>query len=131
MSEGVSIDLGKRRQTLARKEAAAAYPFKCCVVCGLQTHLQVAHLDHKAGNNDRDNLAWLCPTHHWMFDGDLYPVDAIKQLRAHWQTTKGKPNHRARMKDAGAKAALTRQRSATARKAWKTRRAVKPSTMPI
>lgn len=117
-------DLSSRRQGEARKVAAKHYPFRCCVVCGLQlpASLMVAHLDHHAGNNDPDNVAYLCGTHHWMYDAGLYPVEAIKLLRAHWQRTAGKPDHKPRMKDAGAKAALTRKRSAAARKAWQTRR---------
>lgn len=106
----------------------AAYSFRCCAVCGLQvaTCLQVAHLDHNAGNNDPGNLARLCPTHHWMYDAGLYPVEAIRLLQAHWQSTEGKPDHAGRMKDAGAKAALTRKRRAAARKAVATRQAKEP-----
>ena len=112
-----------RNQAEARRVANAAYPFRCCAVCGLQiaTCLQIAHLDHNAGNNDPDNLARLCPTHHWMYDAGLYPVEAIRQLQDHWQSTEGKPDHKGRMKDAGAKAALTRKRRAAARKAVATR----------
>jgi len=112
-----------RRQGEARRVAAAAYPFRCCVVCGLQvlTCLTVAHLDHDAANNDPANLAFMCQTHHWMYDAGLYPIEAIGLLRSHWQVTAGTASHKARMKDAGAKAARTRQRSAAARKAWKTR----------
>lgn len=58
-----------------------------------------------------------------MYDAGLYPVEAIRLLQAHWQITEGKPNHKARMKDAGVKAALTRKRRAAARKAVATRRA--------
>lgn len=114
----------KRNSVEARRVANAAYPFKCCVMCGLQipTCLNIAHLDHHAGNNDPDNLAFMCGTHHWMYDAGLYPKDAIRLLRAHWQDTEGKPDHRQRMKDAGAKAAATRTRSGIARRAWKTRR---------
>jgi len=114
-----------RHQSEARRVATEAYPFRCCVICGLQirTCLAVAHLDQQSGNNDPDNLAWLCWTHHWMFDCGLYPIDGLKLLRAHWQETKGQPSHVRRMKNAGAKAALTRKKSAAARKAWSTRRA--------
>lgn len=100
------------------------YPFKCCAVCGLQlaTCLTVAHLDHDASNNDPDNLARLCQTHHWMYDAGLYPLEAIRLLQAHWQTVRGEASHNARMKDAGAKAALTRKRGAAARKAVATRK---------
>ena len=58
-----------------------------------------------------------------MYDAGLYPIEATKLLQAHWQATKGKPDHRAKMKDAGAKAALTRKRKAAARKAVLTRQA--------
>jgi predicted restriction endonuclease len=113
-----------RKQGEARKIAAERYPFHCCVVCGLQlpASLTVAHLDHRPGNNDPDNLAYLCGTHHWMYDAGLYRIEAIKLLREHWQKTAGKPDHKPRMKDAGVKAALSRKRSAAARKAWQTRR---------
>jgi hypothetical protein len=84
--------------------------------------MTIAHLDHNAGNNKPENLAWLCQTHHWMYDCGLYPRDAIVLLQSHWQKTVGKPDHRARMKDAGAKAAQTRKHRASARKAVETRR---------
>ena len=49
------------------KAAKGAYPYKCCAVCGLtQDALDVAHLDNDPTNNDPDNLAFLCKTHHWM-----------------------------------------------------------------
>lgn len=113
-----------RKQGEARRVAAKAYEFRCCVVCGLQLPacLTIAHLDHQPGNNDPDNLAYLCATHHWMYDASLYPENAIKLLRAHWQKTKGKPDHSGRMKTAGIDAARTRKRRAAARKAVQTRR---------
>ena len=58
-----------------------------------------------------------------MYDAGLYPIEAIQLLQAHWQTTQGKPDHKGRMKDAGAKAALTRKRRAAGRKAAATRKA--------
>jgi hypothetical protein len=58
---------------------------------------------------DPGNLAYLCGTHHWMYDCGLYPIDAVKLLRDHWQKTLGKPDHKPRMKDAGAKAARKRE----------------------
>ena len=114
-----------RKQGEARRAASAAYQFRGCVVCGLdlQTGINVAHLDQNGGNNDPDNLAYLCGTHHWMYDAGLYPIEAIRLLRAHWQKTQGKPDHKARMKTAGADAARTRKRKASARKAVETRRA--------
>jgi predicted restriction endonuclease len=112
-----------RNQAEARKVAAKHYPFRCCVICGLQlpASLMVAHLDHHSGN-DLDNIAYLCGTHHWMHDAGRFPLEAIKLLRAHWQKTEGRPDHKPPMKDAGAKTALARKRSATARTAWQTRR---------
>lgn len=120
----VNTKVSIRSQPEARRVLNLHYPFKCCAVCGLQisTCLTVAHLDHDAGNNAPDNLARLCQTHHWMYDSGLYPLEAIMLLQAHWQITKGVPDHKARMKDAGAKAALTRKRSAAARKAGATRK---------
>lgn len=114
-----------RRQGNARKVAKAAYPYVCCVVCGLQqpTVLAVAHLNHDPSDNSADNLVYLCWTHHWMHDAGLYPTEAIKLLRDHWQKTQGKPSHAARMKDAGKKAALTRKLRTAAKKAVATRRA--------
>jgi len=113
-----------RRQTEAHHVLNKHYPFKCCAVCGLQlpTCLTVAHLNHDASNNAPENLARLCHTHHWMYDAGLYPIGAIKDLQAHWQTVRGEADHKARMKDAGAKSALTRKRRAAARKAVDTRK---------
>jgi len=121
-----------RNQGEARRIAAAAYEFRCCVVCGLQipTCLMIAHLDQNGGNNDPDNLAYLCGTHHWMYDAGLYPIAAISLLRAHWQETKGKPDHAPRMKTAGADAARTRKRRAAARKAVATRRQNRETLVP-
>jgi hypothetical protein len=122
----------RRKQGEARRVAAAAYEFRCCVICGLQipTCLMIAHLDQNGGNNDPDNLAYLCGTHHWMYDAGLYPIVAIKLLRAHWQQTKGAPDHKPRMKTAGAAAARTRKRKASARKAVVTRRRNQQASAP-
>jgi hypothetical protein len=116
------IDVEKRDQATAYRIARETYPFRCCVVCGLQiqTCLTVAHLDHDGGNNAPDNLAWLCWTHHWMFDADFYPLEAIREMRRHWQTTKGVPR-RVPMIGAGLKAVITRRRSEIAKRAARTR----------
>jgi hypothetical protein len=121
-----------RKQAEARRVADKEIPFKCCAVCGLQIEasLQIAHLDHNAGNNRPDNLARLCPTHHGMYDADLYLADTIRLLQSRWQETEGKPNHKGRMKNAGAKAALTRKRTVSAKKAVATRRANIAATRP-
>lgn len=124
MPDDIPSPILPRKQNEARRVATATYEFRGCVVCGLtlQSGIMVAHLDQNGGNNDPDNLAYLCGTHHWMYDAGLYPIDAIKMLRAHWQKTGGKPDHKARMKTAGADAARTRKRIAAARKAVETRR---------
>ncbi|HEX5078534.1 MAG TPA: HNH endonuclease signature motif containing protein [Geminicoccaceae bacterium] len=112
-----------RSQHKARRVLDEHYPFRCCAVCGLALVgcLQVAHLDHDPSNNSPQNLARLCHTHHWMHDVGLYPTEAIRLMQNHWQKTKGQGSHKDRMKDAGAKAAIKRKRSASARKAWATR----------
>jgi hypothetical protein len=113
-----------RNQNEARRVLDAHFPHQCCVVCGLTlpTCLTIAHLDHHAGNNHPDNLARLCQTHHCMYDAGFYPKEAIRLLQAHWQVTKGTPNHKPRLKDAGAKAARTRKLRSATRKAVATRR---------
>ena len=114
----------KRNQDEARRVLAEHYPFKCCAVCGLQLEgcLTIAHLDQNCANNDPDNLVWLCHTHHWMYDAGLYHIEAIQLLQITWEITCGVPDHRARMKNAGAKAARTRKRRTAGRKAAVTRK---------
>jgi hypothetical protein len=80
---------GVRKSAEAKRIAARAYPYRCCVVCGRTSPLQVAHLDHDPGNNAADNLAWMCPSCHWNYDGDLLPVEAIRILGPRWQQTNG------------------------------------------
>jgi hypothetical protein len=124
MSVVPNAPVPRRNQSEARHVAKKAYRFRCCVICGLEipTCLTVAHLDQNSSNNTPDNLAWLCWTHHWMYDVGFYPPQAIKLLRVHWQITRGVPTHSARMKDAGKKAAIKRKHRAAARKAVETRR---------
>jgi len=107
----VKLTLPLRNTAHAKRVMAEHYPFKCCVICGIDLNygIDIAHLDQNSANNDPDNLAWLCRTHHAMYDSDLYPEEAVKMLRDRWQITKGTPDHRARMKDAGQKAARLRQ----------------------
>jgi hypothetical protein len=108
-----------RKQTEARRVLKRAYRFRGCVICGVEIEamLQAAHLNNDASDNDPDNLAWLCPTHHWMTDHRLYPVEAVKLLRAHWEERNAEPDHRAVMKDAGPKAAAKRKSNAPLRRA--------------
>lgn len=111
-------------QNEARRVARETYKFRCCVVCGLQLAacLTVAHLDQNPGNNTADNLAFMCQTHHWMFDAKLYPVEAIRLLRQHWQSCEGVPDHSERIKDAGKTAAATRKWKRDGEKAARTRK---------
>lgn len=97
-----------------------------CVVCGfgIQAILEVAHLDQVRANNNLENLAVLCPNCHKMQDIGLFPDGLVRKMRDH----KPKEDWKLRIKDAGAKAALTRkakaakqQRSAAASKAAATR----------
>jgi hypothetical protein len=106
-----------------------------CVVCGfgIQAILEVAHLDQVRANNNLDNLAVLCPNCHKMQDIGLFPDGLIRQMRDH----KPKEDWKLRIKDAGKKAALTRQakaakqkRSAAATKAAATRQK-KQASSPV
>lgn len=117
-----------KRSTRSKQIAAATYPFACCTVCGITepSVLDVAHLDQDPVNDAKDNLAYLCKTHHRMFDCGLYPVKGIKLLRSHWQkwhADGARADHSIYMKDAGAKAGMTRKRKSAARKAVATRKA--------
>jgi len=116
----------KRQQIEARRIAKLAYPYPGCCLCGQTVGIELAHLDHNSANNDRDNLAWLCRHHHWMFDIGLFSIKAVKLQRDYWQIARGKRTN-AYMKDAGRKAALTRAEKGIGRemalKAVATRRA--------
>ena len=94
-----------------------------CVMCGfgIPAVLEVAHLDQDRSNNDVDNLAVLCPNCHKMLDIGLIPSDVVRSMRAY----EAQPNWKLRMKDAGAKAGLTRKRSGAAKRAAATRAANK------
>jgi hypothetical protein len=99
----------ERDQREARRIAKLAYPYPGCCLCGHTVALELAHVDHNSGNNDPDNLTWLCRHHHWMFDVGLFDMEALKLQRTYWQSIKGKQTN-AYMKDAGRKAAVTRAR---------------------
>ena len=101
-----------RKQSEARRVLAEAFPFPCCGFCGqheLTCPLEIAHLDHNAGNNRRENLARLCPTHHRQYDAGLLLPQVIRLQQDHWQDRKGKQDHKARMKNAGVLARDTRK----------------------
>ncbi len=88
--------------------------------------LEVAHLDCDPRNNKLENLALLCPTCHRMHDIDLIPTDVVVRLRDEKRT----PKWSKLMKDAAAKALVTKRKtpgslSAAATKAVVTRRARK------
>ena len=97
----------------AHRNVYKAYPFECCAWCGMRSDhaLELAHIDHNALNNDPDNLVWLCANDHKSLDTALLDVTALKFQRARWQITKGVPDHKPRMKDAGVKAVATRRRN--------------------
>ena len=91
-----------------------------CAHCGfgIPALLEVAHIDCNRANNDISNLAILCPNCHKMFDLDLISTETIIEMRDRPKIVDWKK----RMKDAGQKAALTRKRSMSAKKAVETRR---------
>lgn len=103
--------------------------FVYCVYCGfgLESVLEVAHLDQDRGNNTPGNLVPLCPTCHKMHDIKLIPTSVIRKMAKHPR----KPDWKPRVKDAGPKARATRlknlaakqsKRSAAAKKAWQSRK---------
>ena len=102
-----------------RKRALDHYQ-PLCVHCGfgVEAVLEVAHIDGNRQNNDLVNLVILCPTCHKMLDLDLIPNEAIIAIRDRPRA----PDWKKRMKDAGAKAALTNKRRRAALKAVETRR---------
>ena len=109
-----------RNAALARyKKLVAGVQVNVCVMCGfgIPAVLEVAHLDQDRGNNDVGNLAVLCPNCHKMLDLDLIPREVVVTMR----DLEAQPNWKARMKDAGAKAGLTRKRSSAAKRASVTR----------
>jgi 5-methylcytosine-specific restriction endonuclease McrA len=95
-----------------------------CAYCGfgVSAVLEVAHLDGDRENNVLENLAILCPNCHKMHDVGLIPTPTIIDMR----DRKVLVDWSKRMKNAGAKAALTRKRRTAARKAVETRRAGRP-----
>lgn len=96
-----------------------------CAYCGFGVPeiLEVAHLDGDRQNDAVDNLAILCPNCHKMHDIGLIPTPTVIEMRGRERQV----NWSQRMKDAGAKAALTRRRRAAARKAVETRRRNQPT----
>lgn len=116
-----------RKQALLHyKRELAEGHFNLCVVCGfgVQSVLEVAHLNQNRKDNAIENLAVMCPNCHKMHDIGLIPGDVVKLLR----DQKAKENWKLRIKDAGKKAATTKRekatklkKSASAKKAWATR----------
>lgn len=97
-----------------------------CVICGfgVQSVLEVAHLDQNRKNNDINNLAVLCPNCHKMHDIGLIPTSVVLLMR----DVEAQENWKLRIKDAGAKAAKTKgaiavknKKSAAAKQAWVSR----------
>ena len=129
-----SSPLKGQRSGKSRKIAYEHYR-PICVWCGLAIEdvLEVAHIDHNRGNDDIDNLVFLCRTHHRMLDLGMIPENIIVQLRdrdfeADWSVLiKGKRSKVAKKtqtieKEAEKMNLLIRKRRETALKAWNTRR---------
>jgi predicted restriction endonuclease len=110
------------RRVNYRKIALEAYAPYCCVCgFGVVDVLEVAHLNGNRSNNDLSNLAVLCPNCHKMHDLDLIPTRVVVLMR----NRKREALWSKRMKDAGQKAAATREKnrlSAIALRAVATRR---------
>ncbi len=102
------------------RRLALAHYAPICAYCGFGVNavLEVAHLDCDRSNNELSNLAVLCPNCHKMHDIGLIPTEVVLQMRDGSRAV----DWAKRMKDAGAKAALTRKRQAAARKAVETRK---------
>lgn len=68
-----------RKRVALPKDVETIVLTKCmrrCCLCWELEHKdnpvlggQIAHLDHNPGNNDPDNLVWLCLAHHDLYDG--------------------------------------------------------------
>lgn len=101
-----------------RKIAFAHYP-PFCAHCGygIPDVLDVAHVDGDRSNNAVSNLVILCPNCHKMHDLDLISTPTIVEMRDRPKVVQWSK----RMKDAGAKAALTRKQRLAGRKAAATR----------
>jgi predicted restriction endonuclease len=95
-----------------RKLAFEKYP-PVCAHCGFGVAdvLEVCHIDCQRSNNDVSNLVILCPTCHKMHDLDLISTETICTMRDRPKVVRWAK----RMKDAGAKAALSRRRRELAR----------------
>ena len=91
-----------------------------CAHCGFGVPeiLEVAHLDGNRQNNALENLVILCANCHKMHDIGLIPTSIVIEMRDRERQV----DWSKRLKDAGAKSALTRKRRAAGRKAAETRR---------
>jgi hypothetical protein len=110
------MDPKSRKHSDYRELAFAKYP-PVCAHCGfgIRDVLEAAHIDCERSHNEVENLVILCPTCHKMLDLDLISVETILTMRDRPKEVRwGK-----RMKDAGAKAAKSRQlREAQERRKW-------------
>ena len=99
-----------------------------CAHCGfgVPAVLEVAHVDGDRTNNAVENLVILCPNCHKMHDLDLISTETVIQMRDRPKIV----DWSKRMKDAGAKAAVTRKRRAAGRKAAQTRQRNKRKSQP-
>ena len=109
----------KPKRVNYRKAAFDHWEERGQVVCahcgfGIKDVLEVAHLDGDRSHNEIDNLAILCPNCYKMFDLDLITMETIRQMRDRPKVVVWAK----RMKDAGAKAAVSRRKTLEKQK-WK------------
>jgi hypothetical protein len=90
-------------RTLAMKHYGP--PLCCHCGFGVESVLEVAHLDGDRQNNELGNLVLLCPNCHKMHDLDIISTETILHMRDRPKLV----NWRKRMKDAGQRALHTRK----------------------
>ena len=96
-----------------RKIAFKAYKHQCAHCgFGVADVLEVAHIDGDRRHHYLANLVILCPNCHKMYDLDLISADTIIEMRDRPKVV----NWKKRMKDAGARAKITRLKNASARR---------------
>jgi len=83
------IPIGKRPKDLVRKESI--YRRLCfdeydheekCIICGWDASIDVHHVDGDHDNNDKFNLAPVCPNHHRMAGMKKYKEEIREQLES-------------------------------------------------
>jgi len=54
-----------------------------CIICGFDKRVHLHHIIKRriGGSNDKENLVYLCPNHHWMADfGETNDKEKIIKL---------------------------------------------------